>query len=64
MVSKTLNDFHMVGAADLVLSTKLRFLKTVLTDWKNKLDIKEGEELKTLKDDLERLESDMEHRDL
>lgn len=64
VVSKALKEFNMLGAADVVLSAKLRYLKSIIIEWKKQVEIKEGEELKMLKNDLERIEADMEFRDL
>ena len=63
LISKTLKDFNMSGPPDLVLSKKLKLLRSVLRDWKSTLDGKEKEEMDCLKADLADLDKIGEDRE-
>ncbi|KAJ0870787.1 putative Endonuclease/exonuclease/phosphatase superfamily [Helianthus annuus] len=62
LLSISLGNFMMTDPSDLVLSKKLKFLRS-LRDWKAKLDNTEKEEMICLKDDLAVLEKNGEERD-
>ncbi|XP_022042256.1 uncharacterized protein LOC110944921 [Helianthus annuus] len=64
MLGNALDRYQSVGPRDVALSNKFQFLRNLVRNWKVRQDAAEGEELSTLKVELERLEATMEHKDL
>ena len=64
MVIKALEEMDFQGHLDVIINSKFRFLKNVLKQWWKEILKKEGEAIRNIKDDLEKLEEAMEYREL
>ncbi|KAJ0539673.1 putative RNA-directed DNA polymerase [Helianthus annuus] len=64
VVESAIANFSAEGPPDLILSLKLRFLRSKIKEWRDGLRRKEGEEEEEAKMELEKLDEEMELREL